>query len=1418
MLLYTFPFRSGLSNQTHALAESKILCNFDVGMTRCLTLGLGLLMLQAQVLVWQETFDGPSAGQWVTESPPGSQNNPTPSGIPGLSYVTNQVGHNYFVINDANTPELDGSGNFVQGHRVECSPPNDLPNPYTSGGPVNRSLHITARASSDGAVLGYVNLPDYGDEYSWSNQGFGEDGNTDQWAYYNADISTVGRTCLRLTADFYLGGDRDRVRSYASILYSTDGGTTWQVLVPNIQATIATPVWLAYYFAAGTCNNWIRLTFPLPSSAENIPNLRLAFRWRNDNSFPMTTADYTLSAGFNVDNIRLEAAAPPTANFTASATTACKYETITFTNLTSIPCNLPTTYTWSITPGTFTFVGGTNASSPNPQIQFTQNGTYTVSLTATNAAGTHTYTATNYITITSCPPVAAFTMDRTSVCALNPTPPSGSLTQLTLTDVSDLRNQPFVSRTWSIIPASGVTISPSPSASPVTVTFANPGSYTIQLTVQTADGTDDTIRVGVVNVASCACGGTSSVVDSTVFYTQSFDACANSVFSANNQTSCGWQVQFFTNGTGLCPNHWRIDANEAGATPPGCGYAGGTDKSLYMGATGAFCSMFCSGACYDDGANTDKRIRLASNIDFTAGALYPYDSIVVQFDMIGYGGGDICGPPYTDYGNFEYSTDGGATWITPTDQPWVVNGGLQLWANAMNRLASNLCYDGQGQWTRLRWRLPLSAMTSIQFRIAFRWRNVDDGCGIDPSFAVDDIRIVGYKSLPSYTANYYIGPNGGSWHVAANWSLNNVPDTPSEDAEIPAGKYVVITQPVDVRHVCNFGRIEIRDALNPNNIHLTVRGNLLNEGQITTDNVNPGADVRLGGPDTRYRGSGTNVDADYAVISSPGQTTLEADLSCRSLRISGGFNMSGRTVTLYRDLSYTTGAITYAGSRVILNGPCLSCLDNGALQQISANLTLNLYDLIIDKPSGTVLQQAADVRINGTMTIKQGVYDVQTNQLRDGASGSAPLVMQGGELRMARLATTLPELSGAYTLTGGKVTLYGNGDQILRGNRTFWDLRFENTGVKTLGSGGNTLVQNQLELALTSGYVDAATNNVILWVQNPTLFAVTRSGGHVVGRLRRSIQGLGQYRFDVGRPNPNPDYERLDVLIRQPLGGVSHLTTQFIDVDPTDPSPAVLESGAQWQVALAPGYWEVNPNAPPTSGLYDVLSYPIGFTLPASPLQYTLGKRPNGNGADWSQTLTGTYVAPVGGLVRRNGFSAFSEFGILTSPTPLPAQQLELSLRSDPEGYPQLSWRLFGASEALSYHVLRSSALEAPWQVVGHTTATAWRDLSRPAFALYRVEAVLPSGQRLSSSTVEWQAASTSQGVLVQIEGDKVRFRLIGLEGPCTVQIWSALGAEVAHLAGEGEILWHVSPQLARGLYFFQVVGATGVWKGRFLW
>ena len=86
----------------------------------------------------------------------------------------------------------------------------------------------------------------------------------------------------------------------------------------------------------------------------------------------------------------------PVADFTVDPTVACVNQTVTCTDAS---INNPTSWNWSITPGTYTFTGGTNASSQDIQVQFTQAGTYTIALTATNSAGSDTETKTNVVQI-----------------------------------------------------------------------------------------------------------------------------------------------------------------------------------------------------------------------------------------------------------------------------------------------------------------------------------------------------------------------------------------------------------------------------------------------------------------------------------------------------------------------------------------------------------------------------------------------------------------------------------------------------------------------------------------------------------------------------------------------------------------------------------------------------------------------------------------------------------------------------------------------------------------------------------------------------------------------------------------------------------------------------------------------------------
>lgn len=90
--------------------------------------------------------------------------------------------------------------------------------------------------------------------------------------------------------------------------------------------------------------------------------------------------------------------APPVANFNVSQTTIPVNTTLTFNNTST---NNPTTNTWTITPATgWSYAGGTNGSSKNPQVKFTAVGVYSVKLQASNSFGSDTKIENSYINVT----------------------------------------------------------------------------------------------------------------------------------------------------------------------------------------------------------------------------------------------------------------------------------------------------------------------------------------------------------------------------------------------------------------------------------------------------------------------------------------------------------------------------------------------------------------------------------------------------------------------------------------------------------------------------------------------------------------------------------------------------------------------------------------------------------------------------------------------------------------------------------------------------------------------------------------------------------------------------------------------------------------------------------------------------------
>ena len=113
---------------------------------------------------------------------------------------------------------------------------------------------------------------------------------------------------------------------------------------------------------------------------------------------------------------------PPVADFTASQTTICVGQSVTFTDTST---NIPFVWSWS-------FPGGTPTTSvtQNPTVIYNTAGVYNVSLTATNYNGSNTKTMNLLITVTAIPTITATTPASrcdSGAVTLNATASSGTI-------------------------------------------------------------------------------------------------------------------------------------------------------------------------------------------------------------------------------------------------------------------------------------------------------------------------------------------------------------------------------------------------------------------------------------------------------------------------------------------------------------------------------------------------------------------------------------------------------------------------------------------------------------------------------------------------------------------------------------------------------------------------------------------------------------------------------------------------------------------------------------------------------------------------------------------------------------------------------------------------------------------------------
>jgi len=220
------------------------------------------------------------------------------------------------------------------------------------------------------------------------------------------------------------------------------------------------------------------LSIPSNASTGNT-RLRVAMKWVGeasdgtiDNNPPNTCGtfefgeveDYTVKVNIG------SGGSAPVANFNSNITSGNAPLTVNFSDNST---NNPTSWTWN-------FAGGNPASSnsQNPTVVYNTTGTYQVSLTASNSFGSNTETKTGYIIVNNTgddvAPVAAFSASIFEGYA-----------PLVVTFFDQSVNNP---QTWSWeMPGAAPDVS---NLKNPTVTYNNPGTFPVTLTVTNTAGSD----------------------------------------------------------------------------------------------------------------------------------------------------------------------------------------------------------------------------------------------------------------------------------------------------------------------------------------------------------------------------------------------------------------------------------------------------------------------------------------------------------------------------------------------------------------------------------------------------------------------------------------------------------------------------------------------------------------------------------------------------------------------------------------------------------------------------------------------------------------------------------------------------------------------------------------------------------------
>lgn len=249
-------------------------------------------------------------------------------------------------------------------------------NGHTTGGCGTGCVALSTTATLASLHVGSRTLGDNGASY---DAGGLVNTTTDRRAN-SPTINCTGRYGINMA--FYYTEDGDLTSDDGSVWYSPDNGTTWSLLVNTPKTPPICPGGQGY---------WDHYVVALPTSANNNPNVKIGFRWVNNNDGVGT------DPSFAVDSVSLTATSTtsvPTPSFSVTpGYTVCEDSCITFTNTSTGTID---SFTWSMP--------GVTISTPHASpvtVCYSTAATYTMTLNV--YSGGTAYPATHGVTVNAAP-------------------------------------------------------------------------------------------------------------------------------------------------------------------------------------------------------------------------------------------------------------------------------------------------------------------------------------------------------------------------------------------------------------------------------------------------------------------------------------------------------------------------------------------------------------------------------------------------------------------------------------------------------------------------------------------------------------------------------------------------------------------------------------------------------------------------------------------------------------------------------------------------------------------------------------------------------------------------------------------------------------------------------------------------------